>query len=79
MSNFIISYDFQHLKVLFYTSLNNFSQLEAQLQQLFSGDWFFPLENSMKFKLSIFHLLCFVSMSFLRSLDIYTINKILID
>ena len=32
MSNFIISYGFQHLQVSFDTSTNDFSQLEAELQ-----------------------------------------------
>ena len=35
MSNIIISYHSQHLKVLFDTSLNDFGELEAELQQPF--------------------------------------------
>ena len=70
MRNFIISYNCQHLLVLFDASLNNFSQLEAELQQFSKELDFFSLENSTKLRLSKFQLLGFVSITFSRSLYI---------
>ena len=50
ISNFIISYDFQCLNVLFDTSLKYFSQLETELHQFFfEQPDFYRLENSLKF------------------------------
>ena len=70
MSNLVILYNFQHLEVLSDTSLNNFYQLEPELQQFFLSNLFFPTRrlNSMKFSLSKFRLLCFISMKFSHSL-----------
>ena len=41
MSNFIISYDSEHLLVLFHTSPKDFIQVKAELQQFFWATWFF--------------------------------------
>ena len=41
----------RHLQVLFGTSLNGFSQQEAELRHFFEQLDFFRLENSMKFSL----------------------------
>ena len=56
MSNFIISHDSQNDLVNGRQSYGNFSEQPD-----------FPLEHSMKFSLSKFHSLCFVSMTFSHS------------
>ena len=67
MSSFISSFNCQHLYVLSHTSLNNFNRKQSYSSLSKELD-FFLLKNSVKFSLSKFHLLCFASMAFARSL-----------